>query len=115
MFLMKTRVALRSVMSALPPIADIDWTGCDVRFVPIADIVNGIRVSKKSRVLRPRLRLYRAVLYLAFMPKPGRRLAIFTRSPSTPVGCVWLRTKPALGHEQTFAAHYAMSACANCD
>ena len=29
------------VMSALPPKADMDQSGCDVRFVPLADIERG--------------------------------------------------------------------------
>jgi hypothetical protein len=37
------------VMSALPPKADMDQHGRDVRFVPKADIVNAAAVSAKSR------------------------------------------------------------------
>ena len=36
------------VMSALPPKADMDQSGCDVRFVPLADIERGFPTTALS-------------------------------------------------------------------
>ena len=49
----KQTFAVQNAMSALHPIADMCGATRDVRFVPIADIVSGIRVNKKPPELSP--------------------------------------------------------------
>ena len=49
----KRTFAVHHLMSALPPIADMCGAKSDVRLVPIADIVSGIRVNKKPPELSP--------------------------------------------------------------
>src|SRR6516164_8636018 len=44
----KADIAARRVMSALPPKADIDRHGCDVRFVPKADM-HALRANSARR------------------------------------------------------------------
>ena len=38
-------------MSALPPKADMDWHGRDVRFVPKADIRGNYSITKSARAI----------------------------------------------------------------
>jgi len=49
----KQTFAVQNAMSALPPKADMCGAIRDVCFVPIADIVSGIRVNKKPPELSP--------------------------------------------------------------
>jgi hypothetical protein len=51
----KQTFAVQNVMSALPPIADMCSATRNVRFMPIADIVSGIRDNKKPPNFRPRV------------------------------------------------------------
>ena len=49
----KQTFAVQYVVSALHPKADMCGAKSDVRLVPIADIVSGIRVNKKPPELSP--------------------------------------------------------------
>jgi hypothetical protein len=52
---LRSRQPREFAMSALPPIADIDWPSSNVGFVPKADIETNLRLEKKSRAINSTL------------------------------------------------------------